>query len=76
MKTEAVIAKLIRMGAEIGAQTLEGKPPTPGQVAKQIVGVGIELVGAEALAGYLRVESARKVDDDVDAFVESKLKGK
>jgi hypothetical protein len=66
-------AKLVRLGGELGAAALEGTTPNPAYLAQQLVLLGIEAVGADALRGYLDAAAAARVDAEVDAEMRAKL---
>lgn len=71
----AVVARLVRLGAELGADALEGKPPIITDVVKQLVALGLDAVSADELHGYVSAEAAARIDAEVDAVEEEKLRG-
>ena len=65
------IATLIR----IGANALDGTAPSPAEVARALVGVGLDLVPVAELRAYLTDEARRRDELAANLAEEAKLRG-
>jgi len=69
-----VLAELLRFGAEKAANALEGDEPSPEEVARELAAKGVKLVGVEVMRQFLTPEAAARIDAEVDAEMEEKLR--
>lgn len=65
------VARIIR----IGVDALEGQAPSAADVARAIVGVGLDLVPVEELRGYLTDEARRRGELAADVAEAAKFGG-
>lgn len=56
-------ARIIRIGLDV----IEGQAPSPADVARAIVGIGLDLVPVEELRSYLTEEARRRGELAADA---------
>lgn len=73
MSAAAVIAKIVRVGAEHAASALEGQEPDAVRIVRSLVGLGLDLMPIDELKAHLDAEAARRIDAEVDLAVEVKL---
>lgn len=61
--------KLLELGTTVAGSALEGKAPDPSALARQLVSLGLDLVPAEELTGYLTSEARSRVDAEIDGMI-------
>lgn len=66
----SVPASVVLALAELGAEVARGQVPAAAELAKRLVGLGLELVPVEELRQHLDAEAAARVDALVDAVVD------
>lgn len=62
-----VVSSLMRLGADV----VDGDLSTADQVARRLVGLGLELVPVDELRKHLDAEAAARIDAEVDAYVDA-----
>jgi hypothetical protein len=67
--TPAVVLRIIRLGAEV----LEGNIPGPGDLARELVGIGLELVPADELREHLDAADQARIETAIDVLEDAKV---